>query len=447
LSIDGVFLILPIVPTDGTDDDIETSQGVGEARRIRVVEFSASFNQGRCMTTSNRKMRVQSGAGWLAALLLVFVARPAVQAQQTMPQGGSTWMPQQPQVTAPAAGTWTSPAMGQGAAAPSAYSTNPALLPAGGEVIESYGRDQTFAGEYLDEASQVHALPRVEDVRIDVPNMLGDFIGVAYFGPPPPSDDNAIRFPEQNATLRGITRFKAADNRSPRPMSRIWYSFNYFENSFGSSVDIARSTFGAELLLLPGFSAEVLFPINDFENGIPGEDSVRYGDLRVVAKGIAFESARALVSWGGALSVPTAVRPKGVPGGVVYFSPFVGYILTSPQSRVFLHGFWQIDIPFDYDDQGLVHTDVGVGYWLMRRIDGPVSGIAPTIELHVYNPVFGRPTGQLRGLIYDDTYNVTLGGTANFLQDRLSIALGLGLPVADRRDYDTEVILHANWRF
>lgn len=277
------------------------------------------------------------------------------------------------------------------------------------------------------------------------PNMLGDFLGKFYVGPAPAPDENIIRTPEDNAYYKTLIRFKAADNRSPRPQTRLFTSYNYFSGVYDSSLNLGRTTFGGELAMFNKlFSVELYADYNNFSNGTVANSGV-WGDLQSILKGVLFQRNNLLISWGTGIGYPTADRPPGTPGASVQVSPFIGYIFTSSNGRWFVQGFEQIDVMIRENRQ-LIHTDIGAGCWLLPYDeDRRITGIAPTIELHIYTPIdpsTDRPP-ELRGLEFYDVVNMTFGCTT-FVTPSLSFAAGVGVPLSGR-DYNVEGMAHFNW--
>jgi hypothetical protein len=307
------------------------------------------------------------------------------------------------------------------------------------------------------------ALPPPPDTELDfaldpggqpevfAPNMLGDRRGVFFIGPPPPSDTTVLKTSEEQAVFKAITRFSAADNRSPRPQNRLWYSFNYFDNAFESPLDINRHTWGGEFAFFrQRMSIEVLAHVDFFDDRVLVDD-VEFGDMSTVLKGVLYQDVGFLISWGLGTTWPTGDRPRNVPGESVILSPFFGYLFAFPNSRWFVQGFEEVDILFR-EDRLLLQSDIGLGYWL--RPYNPAnafSGLAPTIEAHVYTPIpladeERSAKGALASLNYFDVVNITVGATLLFY-DRATFALAFGFPVSNRTDYDFELQAHVNWRF
>jgi hypothetical protein len=146
-------------------------------------------------------------------------------------------------------------------------------------------------------------------------------------------------------------------------------------------------------------------------------------------------------------SIPTGAKPEGAVDTPFVLSPFVGYLVGDPESRWFLHGFEQCDVPLESDAQMLLQSDVGLGFWLRRgRDDLLVSALAPTVELHLYTPIGADPGGERAGLRYGHVLNFTAGATL-FFGAADSLAFGVGWPLTSVRDYDLEAHLHYVRRF
>lgn len=337
----------------------------------------------------------------------------------------------------PAPGTSTGPA--------------PAVEPAGpNDATADFGSAPMdgvpFTGNDDDYWFNMESFARTAPVA---PNMLGDFLGKFYIGAPPAPSKNIIRTPADQAYYKTLIRWKAADNRSPRPQTRAWVSENYFNRAFGSQVNLNRVSFGGELAMFQQlFSLELLADNNQFMNA-PFTDTNIWGDLNLTLKGVLLQRTQVLLAWGTAVGFPTGPRPPGTPGASVQVSPFVGYIFTDASGRWFVQGFEQIDVMLR-ENRMLLHTDIGTGYWLMPLDDNRrgVTGLAPTVELHVYSPIKRVNTDppQLEGLVFKDVVNVTLGATTFFTR-YLSVAAGVGLPLSDSTDYDFEFMAHVNWLF
>lgn len=276
------------------------------------------------------------------------------------------------------------------------------------------------------------------------PNMLGDFAGSIYeFGP---IVGEGIT-PAEGARYRTLTRYKVADFTSPIPKTRVLYDFNFFNDAFQAGGNVYRNFAGAEYSFYGDMmSAEIRGSINTFESFPGATNTTEFGDIRTVFKAVGWRNDYNVVSGGVGMNWPTGGFPNGLPA-VYTITPFVGYLFSSPNSPFFLQGFQQIDLPTNAADQMLLHTDVGVGYWL-RRWDSSrtIQAIVPTIEMHLYTPLGDSPSGSLLGLRYNDVLNTTVG-CSFFIGENLLVAVAMGIPVTSIKDYSIEAQCHAEWRF
>lgn len=269
------------------------------------------------------------------------------------------------------------------------------------------------------------------------PNMLGDLqpFNGSYSG-----SSRGIY-----ARQRAAQRYKVADNTSPMPRTRAFYNYNYFNNVFETNGDLHRNVLGAELAFLDNrASVEIRQSLNSFANMGVGNNGTEAGNLVAVFKGVLFQSSEFLFSSGVSLGFPVGPTPDGFPGGNGIVAPFAGYLYQPAGSRAFIQGFNQVDLPTDGDDQSVLHTDIAGGFWLRRgAYDSLITGIAPTVELHLYTPLGDAPTGSLTGLVYDDVLNLTSGVTF-VIRDNATLALAFGVPLTERQDYDFEAQVQFN---
>lgn len=278
------------------------------------------------------------------------------------------------------------------------------------------------------------------------PGMLGDFIGIIYKVP----SNLVIDTPQEQAQARILNRYKIADNTSPLPQTRLLYSYNFFSDAFNSTGDVHRNTFGAELAFMNNlFSFEIRQALDTFVDFPGASDKTNAANLRTVLKAVLYRQQSYVLTGGLGVGYPTGDRVPGTPDDNFILTPFIGYFARSEGSSWFIQGFEQLDLPTNDDDQILLHTDFGIGYWLLDRMGSGgwgITAIIPTVELHLYTPIGDDPTGQLLGLVYQDVLNTTLG-TTFFFGEATSISLGLGLPLSTQKDYDYELQCHLQWRF
>lgn len=113
---------------------------------------------------------------------------------------------------------------------------------------------------------------------------------------------------------------------------------------------------------------------------------LKYALIRRPESGVA-------LSTGIVITVPTGdggliLEKDGKPEEVhpALFQPFVGYLWS--RGDFFLHGFESLMVPTDSRDATILFSDIGLGYWLLRRgADQLLTGIIPTVELHVTTPL------------------------------------------------------------
>lgn len=273
------------------------------------------------------------------------------------------------------------------------------------------------------------------------PNTLGDFIGI--FVTQGAGSQIPLATEQDIARERTLTRYKVSDNASPEPRCRAFYSFNYFQDAFDTSGDVARNFWGAEITFFRrSASIDIRTNVNSFfEFTSPARTD--FGNLFTTFKAVIWRSEDVLFSGGMAVGWPTGIFPELVAADNYYLSPFIGYIWAPANESWFIQGFQQLDFPTQSEDQPLMHTDIGVGLWLY---EWGVCSIAPTVELHAYTPFGDPPSGNLTNLTYRDVLNMTVGSTL-YVTRHFSVASGVGFPLLSQSDYNVEFQLHVNWFF
>jgi hypothetical protein len=279
------------------------------------------------------------------------------------------------------------------------------------------------------------------------------------------------RFRSQLApSVRG---FKIAENQSPFPQDRVFYTFNYFndvnaklDRFFASPIDnlnIYRHVFGFEKTFNDGKgSIGIRLPLNtinaDTSPGLinQGGQSTALGNMTVFAKYILEYNPRT----GNLLSVGLAITPPTGPGqfaGARFLGrsvnnttiqPFFGYYLNlSSSKRLFLQGFSALDVPVNYSDVTLVYNDLALGYFAYRDPDSVISAVVPTVEVHVNSPLNHRAEYSFRDPSGTATsVNITSG--LNVEVRRISLfTLGVVAPTTGPRPFNVEAVALFNYRF
>jgi hypothetical protein len=265
--------------------------------------------------------------------------------------------------------------------------------------------------------------------RGGVPQMLGDHLISArqqvpsFPGPPsvpppfPPGTPPETPDPRQlSALVPSVRGFKVAENQSPQPQDRVFYSFNFFSQvnqainrAFDSPVTnlrVYRHIFGLEKTFDEGRGSFGLrLPLNTLTGDStirgnfarPGGTDTALGDLSLFAKYVLKEDRQKgnLISAGFVVTPPTgpdtfANSPFISSLHTTTFQPFLGYIWT--KGDFYVHGFTAFDFPVDPRDVTLLYNDFGLGYFLLRnREPGAVlTSVAPTFEVHVNTPLNHR---------------------------------------------------------
>ncbi|HEX4589079.1 MAG TPA: hypothetical protein VH120_04075 [Gemmataceae bacterium] len=298
------------------------------------------------------------------------------------------------------------------------------------------------------------------------PFMLGDFIG-----------------PVANL----FTQFKIAEGESPRPIDRVFFKYNYYDNvdptrwrnptQLIHDVGIDQYTIGMEKTFFDGLvSLGLRLPFYTIDAdpkcltlapnpltgtaalvpGGPGFDESYFGNLIAIAKALLWddrESGSAL-SAGAVISIPTAGSLKLDPGlsALMYVQPFSGFILTDGDA--FLQGFTSMTLPVARPEAIVSFTDLGVGYYIYKDNSGSrwISAVAPTFEVHYTAPLrqvqpsaagFGDFGDNIR---VHNTIDLTFGSTFEIAQ-RATLGVGLAVPVTGQRPFDWEGLIQLNMMF
>jgi len=258
--------------------------------------------------------------------------------------------------------------------------------------------------------------------------------------------------------------FKIADNESARPQDRLIGNFNFFNFVEGQAnakmganvgnVNFYRETVGFEKTLFDGYaSIGMRLPFDLLDVGGINLQSADAGDLSIILKAILLQDRdrQYLISGGLVITTPTGPIALGGNGFAVdvfndtQLQPFLGFLWTP--GNFYLQGFFSIDIPTDPNDVTFMFNDWGVGYFMFRdRLSGFVTAIAPTIEVHVNDPLNHRhPSADcLFGL--PDWVDLTGGVTLEFNR-RATLAVGVSAPVTGPKPYALETIANLNIRF
>jgi hypothetical protein len=281
--------------------------------------------------------------------------------------------------------------------------------------------------------------------------------------------------------------FKIAENESPRPVDRVFFTWNYFgairgpdnggatnfttnsqtltnfsglNNLVATSIvtslpapprataNLHREMFGFEKTFLDGYaSIELRAPMIQMTGNFQGIGAQNFGDLTVIGK-YAFlldNTTGDVVSGGLALTAPTGPGISTVDGSLhsTLIQPWFGYILNS--DRFFLNAFHSVVAPTDRRDVTLLFNDVGLNFWLYRAgPDRTLNYIVPLVEAHLTTPLNHRSSDSL--IYVPDTLVITSGVNIGLMRNA-NLSLGIATPVTGPRIFNIETFMSLNWRF
>jgi hypothetical protein len=236
------------------------------------------------------------------------------------------------------------------------------------------------------------------------------------------------------AIVPAVRGFKIADNQYPRPVDRVWVSFNYYDGvnsglnqELGAPIkdmQVYNEVFGFEKTFC-NQQASVGFriPVNTLTitSGVPGlsGEHTSTGNFSSFVKYAFWQDARGnLLSVGLDMSFPTG--PKSFAGyptilgiNAYELQPFFGYIFR--RGNAYLQGFNSIVVPTDRNLATMYYSDIALGYFLYRSQDprAILSAIVPVFETHLniplnlagFNPAIIGSTPD----IVDLTWGVSVG--------------------------------------
>lgn len=263
--------------------------------------------------------------------------------------------------------------------------------------------------------------------------------------------------------------FKIADDESPQPQTRSYFSFNYFYNLDGAVNQFAgagiqhtrihREIWGWEWADAAGdASIGLRLPLDTYNaaNTVPGLDgtSTDIGDLTVIFKYVVWrdDAAGHVVSAGLAVTAPTG------PGSFAGSENLKGFHNTSLQpfcgsvwnlGPAYVQHFTAVDAPTDLNDVVLLSNDVGVGYFLYQKDCGArgLTAVVPTVEAHVTTPLNHRGVLALNDKAgTPDLVDLTAGVNFEY-RDHSTLGVGFAIPVTGPRPFDFEILAQFRCRY
>lgn len=285
--------------------------------------------------------------------------------------------------------------------------------------------------------------------------------------PGPPTDLTALPNPE-------IRSLKIAENQSPLPQDRVFFSFNYFDN-FGkiyndrdnngiSNMTVYQEVFGFEKTFFDrNASIGFRLPLNSLAvtSNIPNFDDTQtaLGSLNIFMKYILSETVWSdgdafYLTGGLSVTPPTGPRNFASYGGLngfksTYLQPFIGYLFT--RGPLYFQGFSAVEVPVGTGDNDVTffYNDVALGYILLNRRDDPgrfVTAVAPTMEAHVNTPLNHRGVRNGDPASSPDQVILTWGLNTE-LRRRSIVTVGYATPIVGPNTFDGEFILQLNFFF
>jgi hypothetical protein len=287
------------------------------------------------------------------------------------------------------------------------------------------------------------------------PAMFGDLIGG-------PNVQVAVRMPNGAtvaASVPVIARgaFKIADNESPRPTDRVFFTYNYFDrvntSTFGFTnppFNLNRELIGFERTYFNGnASIGMRLPFLQLTGNFGNLSGSQVGDLSIILKWAFLNNRQTGNVWsaGMVVTAPTGqsfINLDGRNTNPTLLQPYTGYIYN--RGRFFLQGFASIVAPTDSAVATIMFNDIGLGYWVYRNPTSPnfIKGVVPTFETHVLTPLNHRGSADFAHV--PDW--VSLTGGVNLVFGRAStLGFALGAPITGPRPYNVEAIGSINLRF
>ena len=299
---------------------------------------------------------------------------------------------------------------------------------------------------------------------------------------------------------RAGSGFKIADDDSPIPTDRVFFSYNNFDGLRGQAgfnqgtfvsstttgtpvtvfpisativritttpgtttsatvnalatatpqVDLNREIFGFEKTFLDGYASfELRVPIYQSmsesiaNGGFAGDD---FGDVTTVLKFALVKETDRDFSVGLATTFPTgpAIVGDDVNIRAVLFQPFVGFYRG--YGDFFVQGFTSLVASTSSQDPTLIFNDYAFGYRLYRGPQGQfLTSVSPAFEVHVTTPLDSHGD-DATGLIVTDIVSFT--GAVHFgFGANSTLSVGCNVPATGPRPYNAEAIVQLNYRF
>jgi hypothetical protein len=268
--------------------------------------------------------------------------------------------------------------------------------------------------------------------------------------------EGAVFAPEQadrvsRQPIAGYGAFKITENESPRPTTRAYLTYNYYDDLFSAS---APNTPRVGLHLEYANASRTLSigaRLPYYQLTSPGfYNETGLGAITIVTKAVVIENEEtgSLISAGMTVTAPTGRRPERstVTGERVYstlLQPYLGFIAN--RDDWFVQGFSSIIVPTDSSDVTFLSNDVQLGYLLYKNEGAFLSGFTPVVEAHLNTPLNHRGN-RAEPVGFSDNLTL-LGGFQLTFVDRATLGFVVGAPVNGPRPYSLQATCQFNLRF
>jgi len=257
------------------------------------------------------------------------------------------------------------------------------------------------------------------------------------------------------SVVRGA--FKVTENESPRPTTRFYVSYYYYDQVFNSisGPDVPRTQVHQEIIgyeqafLDNKVSLSVRIPYNQLRSD-NFFSQTGIGDLSFVAKVAVYEdrSIGDLISTGIVVTAPTGDRPYAntLTGDTIrgwYLQPFVGYVIGN--GDWFLQGLSSLVVPTDDRDAMLLANSAQIVYYAYRNPGGILSAWMPTIECHLNTPLTHRGSKN-EPVGFPDSFTA-LAGSQFVIKDRSALGFAVGAPLTGPRPFSLQLSAQFNLFF
>jgi hypothetical protein len=292
---------------------------------------------------------------------------------------------------------------------------------------------------------------------------------------PPKTPPNPPNPRSASALASSVRGFKIAENQSPQPQDRVFYSFNYYNNlnaatnkrfdtpinnvnayreilGFEKTFDQGRASFG---LIMP---IDTLYAKSTIQGNFakPGGASTAVGDLSIFTKFIVRQDPTTGSLFSGGLLVTVPTGPSTFAGAnyitsihTTQIQPYMGYILR--HGKFYLHGFSAFAFPINPNDVSLIYNDAGLGYFLYQDTNevpsGWITAVVPTTEIHINTPLNHQNVYNPNDIAGSaNVVNLTQGLNIEFNR-RSILTFGIATPITSPKPFDLEALLLFNVRF